>query len=69
MNALRVAWEFLVDLIIGDDPKIAASVVLAVGLAAIGVVTGLFSAGVVTVGGAVLVVAAFTISLFLDVRP
>jgi hypothetical protein len=67
VNVLRAVWEFVVDLIIGDDPKIAASVLLAVSVAAVLLVSGV-SAGVVTVGGAALIVGAFTVSLWLDVR-
>jgi hypothetical protein len=68
MNALRAIRDFLVDLIIGDDPKIAASVLIAVGLAAVVLVTGALPDAVVLVVGAALIVTAFTVSLFIDVR-
>ena len=67
MNALRAVWDVLVDLIVGDDPKIAVAVVIALVLAGLGSALGAPS-GVVTVGGAVVVVAAFTVSMFVDTR-
>ena len=67
MNVLAAVKDFLVDLIIGDDPKIALAVVIALGLAGLALGLGA-SAGVVTVGGAVLVIAAFTVSLLIDIR-
>jgi hypothetical protein len=68
MRPIRLLGQFLVDLIIGDDPKIAVAVVVAVGLAALLLIAGGASASVVTVVGALLVVAAFSVSLFLDTR-
>ena len=67
MNALRAVGEFFFDLIIGDDPKIAAAVVLALAVALLALAAGA-SATVVTVVGAVAVLAAFTVSLLLDTR-
>lgn len=58
----------MVDLVIGDDPKIAVAVVLALAVASAVVMSGEAPAGLVTVGGAVLVGAAFTASLYLDTR-
>jgi hypothetical protein len=60
-------WGVLVDLIVGDDPKVAVAVSIALVVAAVALVVGA-SATVVTVGGVVLVVAAFTVSMFLDTR-
>ncbi len=68
MRPLRVLGQFFVDLVVGDDPKIALAVVAAVGLAAMLLVVGGAPASVVTVVGAVLVVAGFSVSLFLDTR-
>ncbi|MBA2697489.1 MAG: hypothetical protein H0U61_01805 [Nocardioidaceae bacterium] len=68
MRPIRLLGQFLVDLIIGDDPKIAVAVVVAVGLAALLLIAGGASASVVTVVGALLVVSAFSVSLFLDTR-
>ena len=67
MNALRAVWEVLVDLIVGDDPKIAVAVVVSLLIAGLALALGA-SATVVTVGGAVVVVVAFTVSMFVDTR-
>lgn len=68
MRPLRVLGQFLVDLVFGDDPKIALAVVAAVGLAAMLLVVVGAPGSVVTLVGAVLVVAGFSVSLFLDTR-
>lgn len=68
MRPLRVLGQFFVDLVVGDDPKVALAVVAAVGLAGLLLVVGGAPASVVTVIGAVLVVAGFSVSLFLDTR-
>lgn len=68
MKVLRGLWRVMVDLVIGDDPKIAVAVVLALAVASAVVMSGEAPAGLVTVGGAVLVGAAFTASLYLDTR-
>lgn len=68
MRSLRVLGQFFVDLVVGDDPKVALAVVAAVGLAGLLLVVGGAPASVVTVIGAVLVVAGFSVSLFLDTR-
>lgn len=67
MNAVRAVWDVLVDLIIGDDPKIAFAVVVALVVAGLALALGA-SAAVVTVGGTALVVVAFTVSMFVDTR-
>jgi hypothetical protein len=67
VNAVRAVWDVLVDLIVGDDPKIAVAVVIALAGAGLALALGA-SATVVTVGGAVLVFAAFTVSMFVDTR-
>ncbi|WP_029135485.1 hypothetical protein [Nakamurella lactea] len=65
---LKAFGQFWYDFIIGDDWKIAVSVILA--LAA---TLGLYKAGVpepaVTVIGGVLVLIAFVIALVIDIRP
>lgn len=68
MRLLRALAQFFVDLVIGDDPKIAVGVVAAVGLAGVLLVVIGASASVVTVVGAVLVFAGFSLNLFLDTR-
>ena len=67
MKALRTVWDVFVDLVVGDDPKIAVAVVAALLLAGLALALGA-SAVVVTVGGAAAVVVAFTVSMWLDTR-
>ena len=67
MKALRTVWDVLVDLVVGDDPKIAVAVVVALLLSGLSLALGA-SAVVVTVGGAAAVVVAFTVSMWLDTR-
>ena len=67
MNALRAVWDVLVDLIVGDDPKIAVAVVVSLVVAGIALSLGA-SATLVTVGGAVVVFAAFTVTMWRDTR-
>ncbi|MBA3233536.1 MAG: hypothetical protein H0T17_06285 [Propionibacteriales bacterium] len=67
MKAVGAVWAFLVDLIVGDDPKIAIAVVTVVAIAAVALAWGA-ATSVVMLGGAVLVVAAFTLSLVIDTR-
>ena len=68
MGFLRSFGRFWYDFVIGDDWKIAAGVVLAlVVLCALMLATSLGDAVLAVIGG-VLLVAAFAISLVLDVR-
>ena len=67
MRALRTVWDVFVDLVVGDDPKIAVAVVVALLLAGLALALGA-SAAVVTVGGAAAMVVAFTVSMWLDTR-
>jgi len=67
VKALRTVWDVFVDLVVGDDPKIAVAVVVALLLAGLALALGA-SAAVVTVGGAAAVVMAFTVSMWLDTR-
>lgn len=67
MSILKTLWGVVVDLVVGDDPKIAVAVVIALAAAACLLLSGL-NATVVTVGGAVLVAVAFTLSLLIDVK-
>jgi hypothetical protein len=67
VNALRAVWDVLVDLIVGDDPKIAVAVVVSLLIAGLALALGA-SATVVTIGGAAVVVVAFTVSMFVDTR-
>ena len=67
MNALRAVWDVLVDLIVGDDPKIAVAVVVSLVVAGVALALGA-SATLVTVGGAAVVFAAFTVTMWRDTR-
>lgn len=68
MSVLKAVWLVGVDLVVGDDPKIALAVVAALGLAAALLVVASASAATVTVSGAVLLGAAFGFSLLHDTR-
>ena len=68
MRILRSLGAFWYDLLVGDDWKIAVSVVVALGITAL-VLTGTGAGDhVVAIVGAALVVTAFSVSLVLDVR-
>lgn len=67
MRFLRAFASFWYDFIIGDDWKIAAAVVLSVGLAIAVQATGVLGdAGVAVIGG-VVILGAFAVSLVIDV--
>lgn len=68
MRFLQALWGVGVSLVVGDDPKIAVAVVLSLALAAGLLVTGVAPTALVMVGGAVLVGAAFAVTLHLDTR-
>jgi hypothetical protein len=59
---------FWYDFVIGDDWKIAAAVVVTLGVGAIGVATSAIGLSVLPPLIAVLVLVAYTISLVIDVR-
>lgn len=65
MRFLIAFGRFWYDLIIGDDPKIASAVVLALAVTAILLFLGL-PESVVTITGGVLVLAFFTAALIID---
>jgi hypothetical protein len=68
MTVLGVVWDFFLDFVIGDDPKIAAAVVGSLVVAGVLLVTGAVGASAALVVGAVLVVVSFTVTLVVDVR-
>lgn len=68
MRALIVVWRFLVDLIIGDDPKIAFAVLAALGATLAVLLAEVVPVSAVPAVGAALIVAAFTVSLIVDTR-
>ena len=68
MGLLRSFGQFWYDFIVGDDWKIAAATVLALAvLCTLMLTTSLGDLALSTIGGALLI-AAFSISLILDVR-
>ncbi|MGW6278533.1 hypothetical protein [Kribbella sp. NPDC055071] len=69
MKYVKAFGRFWYDFIIGDDWKIAAAVLVALIILFAAMTTGLFSDTALTLLGAALVIAAFTISLLLDIRP
>ena len=68
MTLLRAFGRFWYDFIVGDDWKIPVAVVLAVALTVAMEKTHLLGDSWVTVVGGVTIVAAFVITLAVDVR-
>lgn len=68
MKYLIAFAKFWYDFIIGDDWKIAVSVVLALGLTYLLRLSRLIHGHSVPVIGGVLVMAAFSLSLYMDTR-
>ncbi|HEY0804505.1 MAG TPA: hypothetical protein VGD84_05555 [Pseudonocardiaceae bacterium] len=69
MKFLKAFGQFWYDFIVGDDPKIAIAVVIALAVLVGALSIGLFGdTGLVLLGG-VLIVAAFSVSLLIDTRP
>jgi hypothetical protein len=68
MKYLKAFGQFWYDFIIGDDWKIAAAVVTTLAILVIVLLTGALGDTALTLLGAVLVIAAFSISLAIDVR-
>ena len=68
MKFLAAFARFWYEFIIGDDWKIAAAVVSALALTALLLTMDVVSEELLTIIGAVLIVAAFSISLVIDVR-
>jgi drug/metabolite transporter superfamily protein YnfA len=68
MRFLREFGQFWYDLIVGDDWKIAVSVVVALAVSALLLTQTGASDQVVAVVGGALIVAGFCVSLILDVR-
>jgi hypothetical protein len=68
VNAVRAVARFWYDFIVGDDWKIAAGVVVAVGFTVALLKADVLGDAGVCVVGALLVAVAFAISLVVDVR-
>ena len=68
MRFLRSFGRFWYDFVIGDDWKIAAAVVVALGILLVATLLGVFSDAGLAVFGGIAVMVAFTVSLAIDVR-
>ncbi|MGW7680922.1 hypothetical protein ACWGID_09310 [Kribbella sp. NPDC054772] len=68
MKYLKAFGQFWYDFIIGDDWKIAAAVVTVLAVLTVILLATSLGDTAITLIGAVLILAAFTISLSLDVR-
>jgi hypothetical protein len=68
MRILRALGLFWYELLVGDDWKIAVSVIVALAVSAVLLTQTGASDHVVAIVGVVLLVAAFSVSLVLDVR-
>ena len=68
MRFVKAFGRFWYDFIVGDDWKIPVAVVVALALLVAALKTHLLGATGLTLLGAALVIAAFTISLVIDVR-
>ena len=68
MRFLKGFGQFWYDFIVGDDWKIAAAVVIAVGLGVIGAAIGLAGSALFAPIVGLFVVSAFTAALLLDTR-
>jgi hypothetical protein len=68
MRFVKAFGQFWYDFIIGDDWKIAVAVVSGLIVVFLIMHTGALSDSALTVVGGVVLVAAFTVSLLIDVR-
>jgi hypothetical protein len=68
MRYLKGFGQFWYDFIVGDDWKIAAAVVTAVGLGAVGAAVGLAASALFAPVVGLFVVTAFITALLLDTR-
>jgi hypothetical protein len=66
---VKAFGRFWYDFIIGDDPKIAIAVVIALAVLVGALSVGLFGDTGLALLGGVLIVAAFAITLLIDTRP
>jgi hypothetical protein len=66
---VRAFGRFWYEFIIGDDPKIAIAVVVALAVLVGALSVGLFGDTGLALLGGVLIVAAFAITLLVDTRP
>jgi hypothetical protein len=69
MKFLKAFGQFWYDFIIGDDWKIAVAVVLGLTVLFLAMTAGIFGDTGLTLLGGTLLVAAFAISLAIDIHP
>ena len=69
MKYVKAFGQFWYDFVIGDDPKIAVAVLIALAILVAALSIGLFGDAGLAVLGGVLIVAAFAVSLLVDTRP
>ncbi|MBO0807465.1 MAG: hypothetical protein J2P32_04070 [Actinobacteria bacterium] len=69
MKFVKSFGHFWYDFIIGDDPKIAVAVLLALGVLLAVTTARLFSGPWLAVVGGAVIIAFFAISLVIDARP
>ena len=69
MKYVKAFGQFWYDFVIGDDWKIAAAVVIALGVLIAAMSAKLFGDRGLTILGGILIVACFAVSLAIDVRP
>ena len=67
MTVLSAIGRFCYDFVIGDDWKIAAAVVTALGITLALLLSGLVGGGTLTVLGGLLLLVAFSASMVIDV--
>jgi hypothetical protein len=66
---VKAFGQFWYEFVIGDDPKIAVAVVIALAVLVVALSIGLFGDAGLAVLGGVLIVAAFAVTLIIDTRP
>ena len=68
MRFVRGFGAFWYDFLIGDDWKLAVAVVVALAVTLAGLLVGILDGSAATVAGGVIILAAFTVSMAIDVR-
>lgn len=69
MRLIKAFGRFCYEFIVGDDWKIAASILVALAVLAVATVGAWFGDAGLAVFGAALIMLAFAVSLVIDVRP
>jgi hypothetical protein len=69
MRLLKSFGQFWYEFLVGDDWKIAVSVVLALAVLFVAMKAGIFGDHGLTVFGGAAIVVLFAVSLIIDIRP